>query len=294
MDNVSFEVERGQILGFLGPNGAGKSTTMKMITGFIPPTSGTARVGGHDIREHPIEAKRLMGYLPESGPLYPEMTVGELLRFVGRVRGMEKAVLGASLERVRGICHLEGVWNQTIETLSKGYRQRVGMAQAILHDPPCLIMDEPTDGLDPNQKQTVRRLIASMARDKAIILSTHILEEVDAMCNRVIIIARGRVLVDETPEGLKRRHPRYNAVSVVFRRDRDRDEARLALEDHPSVARVEVDGEQLRLLPREKRDLRDTLWAMAHERRWEIAGFDPEPIRLEEVFRSLTETGAAA
>jgi ABC-2 type transport system ATP-binding protein len=207
-NNVSFKVEKGDILGFLGPNGAGKSTTMKMLTGFIPPTEGTGSIGGHDIKENPLEAKKLFGYLPESGPLYQEMTVIEFLSFIADMRGYDdKDKKAKVLDRALKVCHLLEVKNQTIETLSKGYRQRVGLAQAVLHDPPCLILDEPTDGLDPNQKREVRKLIASMAKDKAIILSTHILEEVDAMCNRIIIIAKGKVIIDSTPQKLKEIHP---------------------------------------------------------------------------------------
>ena len=216
VDGVTFEVKPGDILGFLGPNGAGKSTTMKMITGFLSPTSGTAEVGGHDIRKHPIPAKGLFGYLPESGPLYPEMTAREMLSFAASLRGLSADARKEGLDRVRKICHLDSVWNQTIETLSKGFRQRVGLAQALLHDPPCLILDEPTDGLDPNQKREVRQLIASMASEKAIILSTHILEEVEAMCNRIIIIAGGRLVVDESPEGLRKRYPELNNLDEIF------------------------------------------------------------------------------
>ena len=203
VDHVSFEVRKGDVLAFLGPNGAGKSTTMKMLTGFLPPTSGTASIGGHDILKNPREAKQLFGYLPESGPLYQEMTVLEFLDFISKMRGLFGPARQAALDRALGLCHLGDVRHQVIETLSKGYRQRVGMAQAILHDPPVLILDEPTDGLDPNQKREVRKLISSMAKDKAVILSTHILEEVDAMCTRAIIIARGKVVVDSTPAELR-------------------------------------------------------------------------------------------
>ena len=206
VDGVSFSVKRGDILGFLGPNGAGKSTTMKVITGYLPPTSGTATVDGFDVREAPLDVKSRIGYLPESSPAYPEMTVEEFLDFIAQVRGV-----GASAARRKRVgeivelCRLGDVRQQVIETLSKGYKQRVGFAQAVLHDPPVLILDEPTDGLDPNQKHEVRRIIAGMATQKAVIMSTHILEEVDAICNRVIIIARGKVLVDETPDELRAR-----------------------------------------------------------------------------------------
>jgi len=204
VEGVSFSVKRGDILGFLGPNGAGKSTTMKMITGYIPPTDGTAIVDGFDVREAPLEVKRRIGYLPESSPAYQEMTVVEFLGFIADVRRIgEKAAAAKRIDEVLQLCRLTEVRHQTIETLSKGFKQRVGFAQAVLHDPPVLILDEPTDGLDPNQKFEVRKIITSMAANKAIILSTHILEEVEAICTRAIIIARGRVIVDETPASLK-------------------------------------------------------------------------------------------
>ena len=216
VDKISFEVKPGDILGFLGPNGAGKSTTMKMITGFLTPTSGTAMVGGFDIQKNPIEAKQLLGYLPESGPLYAEMTALEMLNFAAEIRGLSGQAKDQALARVVEICHLDRVRHQTIETLSKGFRQRVGLAQALLHDPACLILDEPTDGLDPNQKREVRKLIGSMAENKAIVLSTHILEEVDAMCNRIIIIAGGNMIVDDTPQGLRARFPEKNNLDEIF------------------------------------------------------------------------------
>ncbi|MFA5056988.1 MAG: ATP-binding cassette domain-containing protein [Opitutaceae bacterium] len=207
VDGVSFTVRRGDILGFLGPNGAGKSTTMKMITGFLRPTAGTVLVGGHDVTAEPVAVKRQVGYLPENAPAYPEMTVEEFLGFIAETRGYRAAAPRQEhVERVIGLCHLGPVRRQSIETLSKGFKQRVGFAQALLHDPPVLVLDEPTDGLDPNQKHEVRRLIRQMAAEKAVILSTHILEEVDAICTRVIIISRGQVVVDNTPEGLRARH----------------------------------------------------------------------------------------
>ncbi len=205
---VTFKVNQGDILGFLGPNGAGKSTTMKMITGYLAPTSGKARVQGYDTIEQPLEVKKRIGYLPESSAAYPEMTVIEFLRYVAESRGSrDRATADSMVSTAISKCHLKSVQGQTIETLSKGYRQRVGLAQAIMHNPPVLILDEPTDGLDPNQKHEVRKLIKAMAQDKAIILSTHILEEVEALCNRVIIIDQGSVIVDETPEALKARMP---------------------------------------------------------------------------------------
>ncbi|HEY5079384.1 MAG TPA: ATP-binding cassette domain-containing protein [Opitutaceae bacterium] len=208
VDGVSFEVKRGDILGFLGPNGAGKSTTMKMITGFVRPDSGTALVDGIDVAEDPVAVKRRLGYLPENAPAYPEMSVAEFLGFIAEVRGFRSgAARRDHVDRAIALTHLVSVRNQTIETLSKGYKQRVGFAQALLHDPPALILDEPTDGLDPNQKNEVRLLIRSMAVEKAVILSTHILEEVEAICNRVIIISQGRLVADESPEKLLARNP---------------------------------------------------------------------------------------
>jgi len=208
VDGISFRVNRGDILGFLGPNGAGKSTTMKMLTGFLRPDAGTATVDGVDVTDDPVAVKTRIGYLAESAPAYPEMTVDEFLGFIAEVRGLRTAdARRAAIERAVALTHLGTVRTQTIETLSKGYKQRVGFAQALLHDPPVLVLDEPTDGLDPNQKNEVRSLIKAMAAEKAVILSTHILEEVDAICTRVIIISQGRIVVDETPAELRARQP---------------------------------------------------------------------------------------
>jgi ABC-2 type transport system ATP-binding protein len=217
VDGVSFTVKRGDILGFLGPNGAGKSTTMKMITGFLRPDAGRATVDGIDVTEDPVAVKSKLGYLPESAPAYPEMTVEEFLGFVAEVRGFrtEEAKRGP-IDRASALTHLAPVRKQTIETLSKGFKQRVGFAQAMLHDPGTLVLDEPTDGLDPNQKNEVRTLIKNMAADKAVILSTHILEEVEAICNRVIIISQGKVVADETPAQLRARKPGAR-IDEIFR-----------------------------------------------------------------------------
>jgi ABC-2 type transport system ATP-binding protein len=207
VDGVSFTVKRGEILGFLGPNGAGKSTTMKLITGFISPNAGTAIVDGHDVTQDPVAVKRKVGYLPENAPAYPEMTVEEFLTFIAETRGFRGEARAAVVNRAAELTHLTPVRRQTFETLSKGYKQRVGLAQALLHDPPVLILDEPTDGLDPNQKNEVRALIKNMATEKAVVLSTHILEEVEAICTRVIIISAGKIVVDETPAQLQARQP---------------------------------------------------------------------------------------
>jgi len=216
VDDISFNVEPGQVLGFLGPNGAGKSTTMKMIAGFLAPTSGTVRVCGHDVEQAPLAAKKLMGYLPEGAPSYGEMTVAAFLEFIADIRELQGEVRAQRRRDVIERLSLQGVLAQSIETLSKGFRRRVGLAQAILHDPQVLILDEPTDGLDPNQKHEVRALINQMAKDKIIVVSTHILEEVDAVCNRAMIIANGKVLADDTPAKLKARSP-SGRLDEVFR-----------------------------------------------------------------------------
>ena len=213
---ISFNVAKGEVLGFLGPNGAGKSTTMRMITGFIPPTSGTAVICGHDILKDPIGAKSALGYLPEAAPSYRAMTVEDFLTFIAKARGFSGAAVKARVAAVIEKARLNGVARQTIDTLSKGYRQRTCFAQAILHDPQVLVMDEPTDGLDPNQKFVVREMIKEMAKEKAIIISTHILEEVDAVCTRAIIIAQGEVKADGTPEKLRALDP-SGKLDVVFR-----------------------------------------------------------------------------
>ena len=216
VDNVSFDVRRGEVLGFLGPNGAGKSTTMRMLAGFMTPSAGRASICGHDVQAEPIAARRMLGFLPEGAPTYPEMTVLSFLRFAARVRGFGGREIDARVDHAIGLTSLQGVRLQPVETLSKGFKRRVGLAQALLHDPPVLVLDEPTDGLDPNQKHEVRALIAQMAPSKAIVISTHILEEVDAVCTRAIIIARGRVVADATPAELERLAP-SGKLDDVFR-----------------------------------------------------------------------------
>jgi gliding motility-associated transport system ATP-binding protein len=216
VEDLSFSVQPGEVLGFLGPNGAGKSTTMRMIVGFVTPTGGSASICGHDISTHPLEAKRALGYLPEGAPSYGEMTVEGFLDFIASLRGLEGAVRKARLEYVIGRLQLDGVLTQSIDTLSKGFKRRVGLAQAIVHDPPVLILDEPTDGLDPIQKHEVRTLITEIAKEKTIVISTHILEEVDAVCTRALIIAHGKLVADDTPAGLKARAP-SGRLEDVFR-----------------------------------------------------------------------------
>lgn len=216
VDGISFEAGQGEVLGLLGPNGAGKTTAMRMLACFIQPDSGTASVCGHDILREPVQVRRSLGYLAENSPAYSEMTVGSFLNFVCDVRRINGGTRKQALDRVVPMCSIDSVYHQSIETLSKGYKRRVGLAQALIHDPDVLILDEPTDGLDPNQKHEVRTLIGKMAKDKCIVVSTHILEEVEAVCSRTIIISEGRVLVDSTPDHLKQKHK--CSLDAVFRK----------------------------------------------------------------------------
>lgn len=291
VDDISFHVQPGEILGFLGPNGAGKSTTMKMVTGFLAPTAGTASIGGFDIQTAPLQAKRQLGYLPETGPLYEEMRVSEFLRFTAEVRGYRGAAREGAIARAAAQCALGEVLSQTIETLSKGFRQRVGLAQAILHDPACLILDEPTDGLDPNQKQEVRSLIARMAENKAIVFSTHILEEVEAICTRVLIVANGRIIADDTPAALRQRHPQAGAVHLAVA---GADAADLR-EPLSQLGRVErIDG-ALRIFPKnaDATHLPAEVGALARAQGWQITRLEAAPTPLDEVFRELTQPVAS-
>jgi ABC-2 type transport system ATP-binding protein len=216
VDNLTFRVEPGEVLGFLGPNGAGKTTTMRIVAGFLPATSGTVKVSGFDVETQPTQAKSRIGYLPEGAPTYPEMTPRSFLEFIASARNLSGERRRQRLDEVIALLHLDRVLDQTIETLSKGYRRRVGLAQAILHDPEVLILDEPTDGLDPNQKHEVRELIGRMAASKIIVISTHLLEEVEAVCNRAMIVAQGKILADDTPQGLASRVP-SGRLDEVFR-----------------------------------------------------------------------------
>ena len=291
VDGVTFSVERGEVLGFLGPNGAGKSTTMKMLTGFLHPSAGTAIVGGHDITAEPLAAKRLLGYLPEGAPLYPDMTTESFLLFIAQIRGFSGAEARARVDEVVAKVSLQGVLRQPVETLSKGYKRRVGLAQAILHDPQVLVLDEPTDGLDPNQKHEVRSLIRSMAADKVIVLSTHILEEVEALCTRVIIIARGKVVIDCKPNELAARSKWHNAVRIDVERE-DAERVRRGLgEIH--VGEVERLGEQdgcvsFLVSTRDRRPIISEISQRAQSEKWKLDGLHVEQGRLDEVFRELT------
>jgi ABC-2 type transport system ATP-binding protein len=292
VDDVSFAVSRGEVLGFLGPNGAGKSTTMKMITGFLPPTSGTAVVCGHDVLDAPVQVKRCIGYLPEGAPAYPDMTPAAFLDFVARIRGFSGSDKSKRIALAADRVQLREVMHQPIDTLSKGFKRRVGLAQAMLHDPEVLILDEPTDGLDPNQKHEVRTLIGEMARDKAIIISTHILEEVDAVCTRAIVIARGRVVADGTPAQLEARSRWHNAVSIVLGAPKV-GAARAVIERLPQVAEVEaIEGEDglvcLVAFPANGQPIITEVSRIAREQNLGIEEIRVERGRLDEVFRTVT------
>ena len=291
VDDLSFNVEDGQVLGFLGPNGAGNSTTMKMLTGFLAPTSGTALIDGVDVVENSVAARKNIGYLPEGAPSYGEMTVQQFMTFVARARLIDSKDVPASVEAVINKLNLSGVKHQVIETLSKGFKRRVGLAQAIIHDPQILILDEPTDGLDPNQKREVRSLIRAMAQDKIIIISTHILEEVAAVCNRVMIIANGKLLADDTPQGLIARSRYHNAVSLVVDSP---EKVASALGELPQVGKVEIREGELTLFPNKEKGLLEAVTAAVGENQWQVSALRLEAGRLDEVFHSITQAEAPA
>ncbi|HEY7887710.1 MAG TPA: ABC transporter ATP-binding protein [Steroidobacteraceae bacterium] len=290
VEDVTFEVGPGEVLGFLGPNGAGKTTTMRMLAGFVTPTAGKASICGHDVVTEPLAAKERLGYLPEGAPSYGEMRVRRFLEFIADLRRLEGSRRRARLDYVIERLQLASVLEQSIETLSKGFRRRVGLAQAIMHDPPVLVLDEPTDGLDPNQKFEVRALINQMARDKIIVISTHILEEVDAVCSRAIIIARGRIVADDTPLKLAARSRYYNAVSLQLERPEQLAAARAALAALPSVADVEVSERDVRLtaLPRSGAAILTAVSELASSKGLVLKELHLESGRLDEVFRSIT------
>ena len=291
VDDLTFAVSPGEVLGFLGANGAGKSTTMRMIAGFVAPSAGAVTVCGHDIEREPVAAKSCMGYLPEGAPSYGEMTVDEFLEFVADIRGL----MGARRRERRGIVierlALAPVIDQVIETLSKGFRRRVGLAQALIHDPQVLILDEPTDGLDPNQKHEVRRLINELSSDKLVIVSTHILEEVHEVCTRAIIIADGRIVADETPSALESRSRYHHAVSLRFEGAEQMAEARREIAALPEVAEVESDERELRLtaVPRAGKNALPGVSAIIVRHDWQVPELHLESGRLDEVFRTLTQ-----
>ena len=299
VDDISFSVGRGEVLGFLGPNGAGKSTTMKMVTGFLAPDAGTIRIGGMDVAAKPVEVKRWIGYLPEGAPLYGEMTTRGFLQFIAAIRGFKGTEADRRIDSVVEKVSLQSVLPMPIDTLSKGFKRRVGLAQAILHDPQVLVLDEPTDGLDPNQKHEVRALIRGMSEEKVIVLSTHILEEVDAVCTRATIIANGRLVSDGTPEELLRRSRTHNALRLALA-IADPNGVVETLEEVPDVSRAEVisqsdGGLDLLLLPSGSVSLVGPVSAAAHANGWHVTGMHVERGRLDDVFRAITtgEEGAS-
>jgi ABC-2 type transport system ATP-binding protein len=301
VSDVSFDVRSGEVLGFLGPNGAGKSTTMKMITGFLAPTRGQIQVAGYDVAKQPIEAKRRLGYLPEGAPAYGDMTATSFLEFIARIRGYSRRERRERVAMAIAKANLGSVVHKPIETLSKGFKRRVGLAQAILHDPPILVMDEPTDGLDPNQKHEVRELIREMARNKAILISTHILEEVDAICDRAIIIAHGSLLFDGTPQQLVAMSRLHNAVRISFE-GAIPDAAEACLRQLDEVADVicASGAPHLTVLPGKGVSIVRQVTHLARDEGWQIEEVFVEAGQLDEVFRRITtrpdteQRGAAA
>ncbi|SVA91993.1 uncharacterized protein METZ01_LOCUS144847 [marine metagenome] len=295
VDDVSFSVQRGEILGFLGPNGAGKSTTMRMITGFIPPTAGVVKVGGNDVTEKPIEAKRLMGYLPESAPLYTDMTVEGFLGFCAEVRGINGADKSKAIDRAIDMCFLKSVRHQSVDTLSKGYRHRTGFAQAIIHDPDILVMDEPTDGLDPNQKQEVRSLIRRMGQSKAIIFSTHILEEVEAACTRAIIIDQGKIVANGTPNELKAKSELANSYIVTVS-GTEAAAVRDKLSSLIQSSKVTIVNDKpptvvARVFPKSAEsegELGRAIFDIASQNNWKVSEIKKVEGRMDDIFRNIT------
>ena len=297
VDDVSFSVERGEVLGFLGPNGAGKSTTMRMITGFIPPTAGGVTVGGFNMVDNPIPAKRLIGYLPENAPAYTDMTVHGFLNFTAEIRGLRGEAKTKAVQRVVEMCFLESVVHQSVDTLSKGYRHRTCFAQSIIHDPDVLILDEPTDGLDPNQKHEVRTLIRKMGEKKAIIFSTHILEEVDAVCSRAIIIDRGKIVANGTPQQLRQKSEWAGAVTLrvngVTGPALSQSLAQLSTVKKTIILKEETGGVTVRVFPKTGGVNSASGSVLAHSiadaaRGWRIEEMHTEEGRLDDVFRSIT------
>ncbi|MEM9480653.1 MAG: ATP-binding cassette domain-containing protein [Verrucomicrobiota bacterium] len=292
VDDISFSVKKGEVLGFLGPNGAGKSTTMRMITGFIPPTVGEIKIDGLDALESPRQAKAKIGYLPENAPLYSDMAVTDFLAFCGEIRGIKGKELEEAVEKAIGMCFLEKVRNQNVDTLSKGFKHRTCLAQSILHDPDILILDEPTDGLDPNQKAEARALIRRMGEEKAIIFSTHILEEVDAVCSRAIIIDQGKVVADGTPEELRSKAEGAGDYKVTVHGASGSD-IRSALEglaNVDSVIEIQSGGTSFKgiVRPKGSASAAEGIFGLCKDRGWSLEELGLEEGRLDLMFRQIT------
>ena len=295
--DISFKLNRGEVLGFLGPNGAGKSTAMKMITGFLTPSGGKVMVNGHDVVEEPLKVKAAIGYLPEGAPAYGDMTPKSFLEFIAEIRGFSGDEKHQRVQKAAAQTHLESVFHKPIETLSKGFKRRVGLAQAILHDPEILVLDEPTDGLDPNQKHEVRALLKDMAKDKAILISTHILEEVDAVCSRAIIISQGKILFDGTPGELEAMAPERNALSLTLE-GAEAGSATSKLERLASVKNVithkQGDDVRYHIVPKDGKSIIKDIAHLAKEENWTVDEMHVEPVRLDDVFRMVTQGGESS
>lgn len=289
VNDISFSIEKGEIVGFLGPNGAGKSTTMKIATGYLPPTSGTVEINGLDVTTHSLKVRKMMGYLPEHNPLYLDMFVHEYLHFVGKVFDISSSTLKSRIPEIIGLCGLGREQNKRIEELSKGYRQRVGLAQALIHNPDVLILDEPTTGLDPNQILEIRKLIKEISRDKTVIFSTHIMQEVQAICDRVIVINQGEIVADDKVANLLKRQSHVYVV-VEFEGEVNESEL-LALDGVESVTSMQKG--LYRLAAREGADLRPEVFRLAADRNLSLIGLRQEENSLEEIFRSLTAKDTA-
>ena len=295
VDDISFNVAAGEILGFLGPNGAGKSTTMKMIAGFIRPSGGKVRVMGKSVQLRPIATRKQIGYLPEGAPLYSDMTPPDFLQFIGRMRGLSRARRADAITDVMQKLELQSVAHKRIDELSKGFKRRVGIAQAILHDPAVLILDEPTDGLDPNQKHQVRQLIRNLSADKIVILSTHILEEVSAVCNRAVVIANGKLLADDSPAALQARSRFHQAVTLQFPQDTDMASVNVALENLPAVGAIEVANDEPRRITAlatpglaDRSRVFEEVSGLLGQRGWNNVSVYVETGRLDDVFMEIT------
>lgn len=287
VDDISFSINKGEIVGFLGPNGAGKSTTMKIATGYLPPSSGSIAVDGFDVTEQPMQVKKIIGYLPEHNPLYLDMFVHEYLNFIGKVYQIPSSQLKSRTGEVIAMCGLEPEQNKLIGSLSKGYRQRVGLAQALIHNPQVLILDEPTTGLDPNQIIEIRKLIKETSKNKTVIFSTHIMQEVQALCDRVIIIHKGKIVADDDLKNLVGQQASASMIVVEFKEP-------VLPEDFSSIAgvdKVSYDGKQFRI--RSKRDIRPELMHFASQRNLTLLSLKQEENSMEEIFRSLTSEATA-
>lgn len=286
VDNVSFEVEKGTVLGFLGPNGAGKTTTIRMIAGFLSPTSGNVSVKGINVASDPVAAQKSIGYMPETTPLYEDMAVKDFLSFMAEIRGFNGVERNKRVDYALEQCFLQSVKHQTIDTLSKGYRQRTCLAQALLHDPDILLLDEPTEGLDPNQKQVVRNMIQNMAAERVIMLSTHVLEEVEAICTRAIIISNGRIVADDTPTELKKQSSKYNVVTLTA----EGKNIIKTLEKMPNIKKTEENDGTIIAFPEEGKSIAADILEVAQKNKWSITDIKVDDGRLDDVFRQITIT----